>query len=378
MREVKIPTSRAKNEREMGHPDGMGRFAMKTREASSGWAAACASAGAAVWAGIAVLARMGMVRLGAIELLFLFAPLVIVPLGMELGRVVGGTGWFETLARWLQPLGAALAVVAMMLPPGRQAGLAGLGWLVVCVLLGGAGCVEVVRALWEDAGGGARATSLRATSPRATRVTRVVMGVGRVDLVVGGAWLVASRLGMRPMGIQEPIGLLTAVHFHFAGFATAMIASATLAFAPRRGEEGWLKVVVLMVAGLPMVVAAGFVISPLLKMVAALWFSASVAALAIAVHASGRNAGNTTARVLLQVAGGAVFAGMALSATYAIADYVGSEALTIPQMARTHGLLNAIGFCLAGLLGWLVESSTGSQVTEVRGFRTEVEREPVH
>ena len=38
---------------------------------------------------MAVLARMGIARVGAIELLFLFAPLVIVPLGMELGRVIG-------------------------------------------------------------------------------------------------------------------------------------------------------------------------------------------------------------------------------------------------------------------------------------------------
>jgi len=35
-------------------------------------------AGAAVWAGMAVLARMGIARVGAIELLFLFAALVIV------------------------------------------------------------------------------------------------------------------------------------------------------------------------------------------------------------------------------------------------------------------------------------------------------------
>jgi hypothetical protein len=33
--------------------------------------------------------------------------------------------------------------------------------------------------------------------------------------------------------------------------------------------------------------------------------------------------------------------------------------LTIPQMARTHGVLNAVGFCLPGLLGWLVEKSRG-------------------
>ena len=76
---------------------------------------------------MAVLARMGIVRVGAIELLFLFGPLVIVPLGMELGRGMGGTGRLEELARRLQPVGAGMVVVAMCLPPGRRAGLAAAG-----------------------------------------------------------------------------------------------------------------------------------------------------------------------------------------------------------------------------------------------------------
>jgi len=308
------------------------------------WASAWATAGAAVWAGLAVLARMGMARLGAIELLFLFAPLVIVPLGMELGRVFGGRGRLQELARRLQPAGGALAVVAMWLPPGRRAGLVALGWLLICALAAGAGFVDLLRALWAVAGGGARAT-------------RIVIGIAQVDLAVGGTWLLASRLGMRPMGIQEPIGLLTAVHFHFAGFATAMIGAATLRFSERRGKHSWLTALVLMVAGLPFVVAAGFVISPAVKMAAALLFSVSVAGLAISLRAFGRRAENATARILLQVAAGAIFAGMVLSGTYAVADYLGSNALTIPQMARTHGILNAVGFCLPGLLGWLVESS---------------------
>ena len=119
------------------------------------------------------------------------------------------------LARWLQPVGAGLAVVAMWLPPGRRAGLAAMGWLLIGVLMAGSGVVAFKRALRTDAGW-------------RTRSTWVAIGIARVDLAVGGAWLVASRMGMRPMGIQEPIGLLTAVHFHFAGFATAMIAAATL------------------------------------------------------------------------------------------------------------------------------------------------------
>jgi len=326
------------------------------------WVRVAATVGAAVWAGMAVLARMGIARVGAIELLFLFAPLVIVPLGMELGRVIGGVGRLEELARRVQPLGAAMAVVAIWLPPGRKAGATALAWLGACLLMAGGGVVRVVGALWGNAGGGLSASRSPAThssvshSPQ-TRATLITLGVAQIDLAVGGAWLVASRLGMRPMGIQEPIGLLTAVHFHFAGFAAATIAAATLGLAERCGVYGWLKTVVLVVVGMPYVVAAGFVISPALKMGAAVLFSAGVAGLAIAVHGSGRRAEDGVARVLLQIAGTAVFAGMVLSAVYAIADFRGSDALTIPQMARTHGILNAFGFCLAGLLGWLVENS---------------------
>ncbi len=339
------------------------------------WAATWATAGAAAWAGLAVLARMGIARVGAIELLFVFAPLVIVPLGMELLRGIAATGALDELARRLQPFGAGLAVVAILLPPGRKAAFLALGWLVVCVLMGGSGMMGLARAPWLDAGGGARATYTLATC---SRTTWIVICIARMDLAVGGAWLVASRLGMRPMGIQEPIGLLTAVHFHFAGFATAIIGVATLRFAEKSAPHKWLRRLVLMVAVLPAVVATGFVISPVLKMGAAVLFSASVAALAIAVRDYGRKAHDATARIFLQVAAGAIFMGMVLSGAYAVADYMGSDALTIPEMARTHGILNAVGFCLAGLLAWLVENHGHTAVTDERSFQTEVEREPVH
>jgi len=109
---------------------------------------------------------------------------------------------------------------------------------------------------------------------------------------------------------------------------------------------------------MPFVVAVGFVISPVLKMGAAIVFSASVAGLAIFLRARGRRAHDGGARILLQIAAGAIFAGMVLSGAYAVADFMRSEALTIPQMARTHGILNALGFCLTGLLGWIVERNS--------------------
>jgi hypothetical protein len=317
------------------------------------WARVCATGGAGVWAIVAVLARLGIARIGAIELLFLFGPLVIVPLGMELGRTLGAKGRLEGWAGWMQPFGTLLAIAALWLPPGRAGGFLALGWMFVCVLTAGGGIVGLVQASWLDVGGGARAEF-------PSRFTLITLRVAQIDLAVGGAWFVASRFGMRPMGIQEPIGLLTAVHFHFAGFATATIAAATVAFAEKHGIHRWLKPLVLMVVGMPFVVAAGFVISPALKMGAGVLFAASVAGLAIALRGCGRLAGNPSTRLFLQIAAAAVFAGMVLAAAYAVADFTGSDVLTIPQMARTHGILNAFGFCLLGLLGWLVESSRES------------------
>jgi hypothetical protein len=187
------------------------------------WARVCSILGAAVWAGIAVAARFGFARISGIEALLLFAPLVIVPLGMELRRELTsplvdnardrGT-LIHLIARWVQPFAAACAVVALLLPPGRLAGALAGGWMLVCALMGAAGIFDVLSS-WLNA---------------RSRLFYLTLFLAGMDLVVGGVWLVASRLGMRPLGIQEPIGSLTAVHFHYAGFATAMIAAAMLRF----------------------------------------------------------------------------------------------------------------------------------------------------
>ncbi len=324
------------------------------------WAQSCAGLGAFVWAAIAILARVGMVPIGAIELIFLFAPLVIVPLGMELMRVLGTTGRMYRAARRIQPIGAGLAVVALWLPPGRLAGALASGWMMVCGLGALSGVIDLFSVpKSESVHTPGIATPFPIRSGRS--VFHFAVAIAKIDLAVGGAWFVASRLGMRPMGIQEPIGLLTAVHFHFAGFATALIAAAALQFAKTRAAGRWLTWVVLAVVGMPYVVAVGFVVSPMLKMVAGVGFSISVAALAVFLRSSGKMARNSTARILLQLAPACVFAGMVLAAVYAIADFRGSDVLPIPQMARTHGVLNAVGFCMCGLLGWLTELNPAAE-----------------
>ena len=323
-------------------------LSIKTATAEGSWAQMCAVLGAVIWAGVAVLARIGVAPIGAIELMFLFAPLVIVPLGMELARTIGVDTPLTRFARRVQPIAAVLAVVAVWLPPGRPAGGLACGWMVVCLAMTVAALIDL--------------TSLATRPDRGIRsaIHRIPLAVAQLDLAVGGAWLVASRFGSRPMGIQEPIGLLTAVHFHYAGFATAMIAAALLQFTSQHEQHRWLSWLVGIVVSMPIIVALGFVISPQLKLGAAVLFSAAVAVLAVVLRASAKRLDSGTARVLFHVASASVFAGMVLSTAYAVADFRGSDVLPIPQMARTHGILNAVGFCLPGLLGWLVEFAPDS------------------
>ena len=43
---------------------------------------------------------------------------------------------------------------------------------------------------------------------------------------------------------------------------------------------------------------------------------------------------------------------MALAVIYALGEFTGRAWITIPAMIRTHGLANAFGFALCGLIGW--------------------------
>src|SRR5882672_10676834 len=172
------------------------------------WNPVLSLCGAAVWAALATLAGVERARFGIVELLFMFAPLVIVPLGLELITRLTGARAHVDAARILQIPATLAVVVAFWLPPGRSAAILSTLWLLQCVLLAGRRFLD-----W-------RHEEHTAVSP--------ILNLAHFDLLLGAAWLVLSRAGLRPMGFQEPIILLTAVHFHYSGFATALIASTTL------------------------------------------------------------------------------------------------------------------------------------------------------
>ena len=58
---------------------------------------------------------------------------------------------------------------------------------------------------------------------------------------------------------------------------------------------------------------------------------------------------------------------MVLAVQWALAQHVDLPALSVSDMATTHGVLNGIGFVIAGLAGWLLAGvsspATGAALT---------------
>jgi hypothetical protein len=277
-----------------------------------------------------------------IERLVMLAPLVIVPLGLSLIRprdMHGLHTWPYRLALLTQPVGAAVATIALLLPAGKAAGGFALGWFLVT-------CVIALNGVSRFVLRGAR------------RSEEIAISFGLMFIAVGGFWFWMSRHGFHPLGFQEPIVLLTGMHFHYTGFVAPLLVGLTGRAMRESGVSAGLLyrlTVALLLFGAP-IVALGIAIPwPWLALAGALLISVSLCFLAglvigrIVPAVPSRGAG-----VLLLISSGSSVVGMILACLYAYSVVAQKTILTIPQMAYTHGVLNAIGFALCGLLGWVI------------------------
>jgi hypothetical protein len=265
-------------------------------------------------------------------------PLVVVPLGLDLSfQFTGETqiGFPVRIARKLQ-LPAALCVVASFwLPQGVAAAILGLPWLVLGCFVGLAGLTALIRGEFR-------------TQKTACRI------VSFLYLPIGCAWLAASRLGLSPLSFQEPIVLLTAVHFHFAGFAAPLLALAVgtaiekKAVIPRR----IFSVIAAGILAGPGLLAAGFVIGPLVKLAMALLVACSEVGLSLFFLAQIRAMRPRLAQVLVTISALSVLFAMVLAGAWAIGEFPLQPFVHLDEMARFHGVANALGFILCGLVGW--------------------------
>jgi hypothetical protein len=312
------------------------------------WTLASAALGGLVWAIAGPAFHRALLAGGVIEWLFLLGPLVIVPLGVEvLARFERPADLprLNGITRAVQPFAALLVVASFCLPVGIPATALAAPWFVITGLVALHGAIAALRSF-----------------PRS--LPAICFLIARLSLPVGGAWLLLSRAGLTLMGFAEPIVILTAVHFHLAGFATAAIVGATLSHLndARDGLPAWIRVAAATAVVGPGLLAVGFLVSPAMQFVCATLLATALLVFSPAMVQASRNLRQRWARVLLTVAAGVLWFGMALVGVYATGEYLEEYWLLIPQMARWHGSANALGFVLCGLLAWsFAEPPAGSR-----------------
>jgi hypothetical protein len=290
--------------------------------------------GGAVWVALAMASFSPRVHIGIIEVLFLLGPWIVVPLGADL-LLGAAASKSSTVRDGVLFAAALLTTVSFFLDDRILAAWFASSWLLVCAGFAGDG--------------------LRRFATAGTKsFTQFCFAVGEGYLLVAGAWLVASRAGVQVLAFREPIVLLTAVHFHFAGFASAVLAGLVdAAFVGRRGRR-WLRAASVAVVLGPGILGLAFLLGPKVKLVGALLVALGQLGLAGGMVRVGVSAKNSAGRWLLFVAGASVATGMILAAVWAIGEYPLQAFVNIRQMAEFHGVLNAVGFVVCGLIGWKV------------------------
>lgn len=173
--------------------------------------------------------------------------------------------------------------------------------------------------------------------------------IGEGYAFVGALWLMASRTGLRPVGFREPIVLLTAVHFHYAGLMAAVLAG--LAASSKRTPL-LLRVALSCAVLGPALLGLAFLAGPKLKLAAVVLMVIGEYGIAFGTFRIGlANASGIGGRMPI-LGSACVILGMALAGIWAVGEYPLHAFVNLEQMARYHGVLNAFGFGLCSLVGW--------------------------
>ncbi|MGC4950183.1 YndJ family protein [Streptomyces sp. DT224] len=257
--------------------------------------------------------------------------LVIVPAGLRLADVPE----LDRIRR-LWPLFAAPGALCLWLPRGPAATALALCYGAGASLLALHALPRVAR----------RDGPLR--SP-ATAPAEIALLTALMTPAVAATALVAERAGHPLFGFGLGILALTVPHFHFAGFAAALVAGLVSRVAD--GPAG--RFAALSVPLGTLFVLAGYFIGDWAELAGAVVLTAGMWTVALLTWRTIRPAQRDRVTRLLLAVSAAVLAGtMVLALTWALGEATGMPHPGLLWMAATHGVGNALGFALCSVLAW--------------------------
>jgi hypothetical protein len=239
----------------------------------------------------------------------------------------------------IQPVGAGLATLSFLVPIGAAAAILASTWLLVCAIAALGALADLIHG-------------------RSLQPVRLAPAAAVAFMAFGAVWLLLSRAGIAPLGLSPIVVELTAVHFHFTGFAATLMAALVLTrLHHERGTSRRiaLAATLVMIAGSPLLAVGWATPFHVLQVAGAILVAAGVmATAAVLFFRSASLVDSTAARVLLSASGLAPLVPMVLAVEYSAGHVFRFPTLDINAMALIHGDLNALGFSLLGLVGWSI------------------------
>ena len=266
--------------------------------------------------------------------------LVVVPLGL---RLVDAPGLAGTRRWW--PAAAVPGAGSLWLPRGPLAVTLAALYALGALILAGHALARVRR-------------SLRPQRSRRLAATEVAVLTALTCPLVAAGSLVAERAGYALGGFRLDVLTLTVAHFHFAGFAAALVAGLVCRAVPGRRAG---RLAALSVPAGTALVFAGYLVGALatgdagevVQAAGALVLTAGMWTVGWLTWRDLRPAvADRSTRALLTTSAAVLVVTMLLALDWAVGEAVGVPHLSVRAMAATHGLGNALGFALCGVAAW--------------------------
>ena len=271
-----------------------------------------------------LLAPASVLHLSWVTALWLFAPLVLLPLAFYVDR--------RSLPIYAWASSTGLLAGSYLLPPSLAAALLALPYLLFTVWSGWAALDRLHRWHW----------------PAVVRLS------GWLYLPVAAFWAFADRLDWQPLGFDPTIVLLTAAHFHYAGLLLPLVTGLAM---ERAKQPVFRYVGAAVVFGVPLVAvgltASQFGVPHWMEQLAVMvmvlgGLGSGMLHIVLAGYGPHR-----LARQLFFLGGGFLLGGMLLAFAYNFRAVLLLPWLDIPHMYAIHGTLNTLGVGICLLGGWV-------------------------
>lgn len=250
--------------------------------------------------------------------------LVVVPAGL---RLIDDPA--VEFARRCWPAGAIAGAVSLWLPRGTVATSLATVYAIAAAVL----CAYAIG---------------RPTRPRREWATEAAVLTALISPAVAASALIAERAGYQLFGFKLGILALTVAHFHFAGFAAALIAGLQARLTPGPAADA----AALTVPAGTLLVLLGYFTAEAVELAGALVLTAGMWTVGWLTWRYARTDAPDRLTALLLGCSAAVLAvSMALAVSWALGEATGLPHPSLAWMAATHGVANALGFAVCAMVG---------------------------